>query len=255
MNELSLENLKNGPTDEERKSAQNQIAQSQVSLEKARKKKEDYQIIASFDGTVTATNGKIGEISTNSNSSNSTATSITVEVPGLYQIDVLVDQLDVVKVRTGQDVLIRFDSYPGETWSGSVDQVDPTPFTSQGVVSYKAKILFRSDSSMRLFNSMTATVTIVTEKKETAISIPTIAISRDGDKKTVRVWENGRIRPREVMVGITDGTNTEILSGITIGERIVNQAFKLTTASGSNSGFSLFGGSNRATRNAVRPGN
>lgn len=78
---LNLADMRDGPTKEEIQSALNQIEQSKISLAKARKKKEDYQIIAGFDGVITASNGKVGEISTNSNSSSTTSTSVTVEVP------------------------------------------------------------------------------------------------------------------------------------------------------------------------------
>lgn len=161
---LNLADMRDGPTREEIQSALNQIEQSKISLAKARKKKEDYQIIAGFDGVITASNGKVGEISTNSNSSSATSTSVTVEVPGLYEISVLVDQLDVVKIKEGQTAEIKFDAYSDQTFTGKVSQVDPTPTTNQGVVSYKALILFQSED-LRLYNSMTATVAIVTEER------------------------------------------------------------------------------------------
>lgn len=243
---LNLADLKDGPTKEEIASAKNQIEQAQVSLSKAKKKKEDYQIIASFDGVVTASNGKVGEISTNSNSSSTaSATSITVEVPGLYEISVLVDQLDVVKIKAGQTSTIKFDSYADKTFTGTVSEVDPTPVTSQGVVSYKAKILFQSDE-LRLYNSMTATVTIVTEERNDAVLVPTAAISQTDGKKTVRVWENGRPKVTEVKTGLVEGSNTEILTGVTVGQKVVNSAFSITTKS-SSSGFSLFGNRNRSS--------
>ncbi len=79
-NRLSYAEMLDGPTKEEVQSALNQIEQAKISLSKVRKKKEDYQMIAGFDGVITSSNGKVGEISTNSNSADS-ATSITVEVP------------------------------------------------------------------------------------------------------------------------------------------------------------------------------
>lgn len=129
-NKLSYQDMLDGPTSEEKQSALNQIEQAKISLTKAKKKKEDYQIIAGFDGVITSSNGKVGEISTNSNSADS-ATSVTVEVPGLYEISVLVDQLDVVKISEGQTATIKFDSYSDQTFTGTVSEVDPTPTTSQ----------------------------------------------------------------------------------------------------------------------------
>ncbi|MDQ1343613.1 MAG: HlyD family secretion protein [Patescibacteria group bacterium] len=243
---LNLADLKDGPTDEEIASAKNQIEQAAVSLAKVKKKKEDYQIIASFDGIVTASNGKVGEISTNSNSSSTaSATSVTVEIPGLYEISVLVDQLDVVKIKAGQASTIKFDSYSERSFTGTVSEVDPTPVTSQGVVSYKAKILFQSDE-LRLYNSMTATVTIVTEERSGVVLVPTSAISQTDGKKTVRVWTNGRSKTVEVKAGLTEGANTEILSGVNVGDKVVTTAFAITTKTGS-SGFSLFGAGRRSS--------
>lgn len=251
---LNLADLKDGPTKEEIAAAKNQIEQAKVSLAKTRKKKEDYQLIASFDGVVTASNGKVGEISTNSNSSSTaSATSITIEVPGLYEISVLVDQLDVVKIKAGQPATIKFDSYADKTFTGAVSEVDPTPVTSQGVVSYKAKILFQSDE-LRLYNSMTATVTIVTEQRDDAVLVPTAAISQMNGKKIVRVWENGRPRPVEVKTGLVEGSNTEILSGISVGNKVVNAAFSISTKTGASSGFSLFGGNRGGNRSGTSSG-
>lgn len=171
---------------------------------------------------------------------------MTVEVPGLYEISVLVDQLDVVKIKAGQNADIKFDSYADQTFTGSVLQVDPTPTTSQGVVSYKAIILFQSDD-LRLYNSMTATVTIVTEERTDVVMVPTAAISEIDGKKSVRVWKNGRPAPTRVTTGLVNGSNTEILTGIAIGDKVVSTAFSISTATKS-SGFSLFGAGNRSPR-------
>lgn len=169
---------------------------------------------------------------------------MTVEVPGLYEISVLVDQLDVVKIKAGQTADIKFDAYSDKTFTGSVSQVDPTPTTSQGVVSYKALILFQSDD-LRLYNSMTATVNIVTEERTGVVMVPTAAISETDGKKTVRIWKDGRPTATEVTTGLVSGSNTEILTGVALGDKVVSTAFSISTAAKS-SGFSLFGAGNRS---------
>ena len=113
----------------------------------------------------------------------------------------MVDQLDVVKIKEGQVAEIKFDAYADQTFTGTVSQVDPTPTTNQGVVSYKALILFQSDD-LRLYNSMTATVAIVTEDRSGVVMVPTAAISDNDGKKTVRVWKNGRPVPTPVTTGL-----------------------------------------------------
>ncbi len=153
-----------------------------------------------------------------------------------------------MKVREGQSASIKFDSYPNETFTGTVGEVDPTPATSQGVVSYKAVIWFQSDE-LRLYNSMTATVTIVTEERSGVVMVPTAAISSANEKKVVRVWKEGRPRPVEVKTGLTNGTNTEILEGIEISDKVVSTAFSISTAGvRSNGAFSIFNPASNRSR-------
>ncbi len=160
-----------------------------------------------------------------------------------------------MKVREGQPASIKFDSYPGETFTGTVNEVDPTPTTNQGVVSYKALIWFQSDE-LRLYNSMTATVTIVTEERTDAVMVPTAAISEFEGKKIVRVWKESRPRPIEVKTGLVNGSDTEILEGIEIGDKVVSTAFSISTAGArSNGAFSIFNpASNRSRSSGGMPG-
>lgn len=92
---------------------------------------------------------------------------------------------------------------------------------------------------------MTATVTIVTEERTGVVMVPTAAISEADGKKSVRVWKNGRPTATEVTTGLVSGTNTEILSGVALGDKVVSTAFSISTAAKS-SGFSLFGAGNRS---------
>lgn len=171
---------------------------------------------------------------------------MTVEVPNLYEIDVLVDQLDVVRVKSGQETIVTFDSYPGRTFTGSVGEIDATPVTNQGVVSYTVKIFLKTPDDVKLYNNMTATVTITLDEKNNTILVPTMAITNTNGRKTVRIFKNGRPVQQEVTTGDSEGEMTEILSGLDVGDRIVNRQFRLSTGSGTTtSGFSLFGGLGR----------
>lgn len=70
--------------------------------------------------------------------------------------------------------------------------------------------------------------------------VPTAAISENSGKKTVRVWKNGRPAPVEVTTGLVSGSNTEILAGVSLGDKVVSTAFSISTVNRS-SGFSIFG--------------
>ena len=101
---------------------------------------------------------------------------------------------------------------------------------------------------------MTATVTIITREADDAVLVPNSAItyaegqssaSSTGTAK-VDVLENGVPRPRPIQIGLSDGVNTQVLSGLQPGEQVV------TASSGgpqraTSSGSSIFGsaGGNR----------
>jgi multidrug resistance efflux pump len=53
----------------------------------------------------------------------------------------LVDQVDIVKINKGQPVEITFDAYSGYVVTGEISEIDPTPTTSAGVVSYTARVV------------------------------------------------------------------------------------------------------------------
>lgn len=124
VNKLNAEDLTNGPDATDITSAKNQITQAGISLEKAQRKLDDYKIVAEFDGTVSSVDFDAGE---NIEASNG----ITVEVPGIYEVTVALDQLDIVKIDLGQVATVTLDAYPDLVLTGTISSIDPTPTTEQ----------------------------------------------------------------------------------------------------------------------------
>ena len=72
---------------------------------------------------------------------------------------------------------------------------------------------------------MTATVTIVTQAADDAVLVPNTAISYASkgstDGTVVDVLRSGVVTPVQVQTGITDGINTQIVSGLAAGDQVV----------------------------------
>ena len=138
------------------------------------------------------------------------------------QIDTNVDEADIGNIKAGQDAEFSVDAYPGITFKGSVWQVRIAPITVQNVVTYDAVI--RVDNpGLKLKPGMTANVSIITARKKDVLRIPNAALrfmpagryKVGAGQRGYGVWiiENGKLRRIKVKTGISDGNDTELISG------------------------------------------
>lgn len=146
---------------------------------------------------------------------------VTLLDPQLVHLDVTLDEASVAKVKPGQSVTVTFDALPGQVFSGQVASVGPAGSASQGVVTFPVSVVF-DPRGASIPVGMTASVTIVTERKDGALTVPGRAIKRQGPKATVDViGRTGALETREVQTGMSgDGGRVEIVSGLSEGEKV-----------------------------------
>lgn len=148
-----------------------------------------------------------------------------------------VDEADIGNVKTGERVSFTVDAYPDDTFSGSVTQVRQEATTTNNVVTYQV-VISAPNKNLKLKPGLTANVTIYTLEKQGVLSVASKALRFVPTKELVgknekivdcagknKVWthENGVFKAHAVEIGITDGTNTEILSGIENGSTVVTE--------------------------------
>ena len=202
-------------------SAQNSVKSAQISLEKASLALKDYQIYATFDGVVRDIPWVVWDTVTSSSSS--TAENISITNSGGYEIRVSLDQVDIVKIQPGKNAKISLDAYANSTFTGTVSSVSPTPVESSNVVSYTAKILMPAIDK-DVYSNMSATVQIIVAEKNDILVIPTKAIKSDKWKTYVQVISgigtNSTSTQTEVILGTTDDASIEVISGVTVGQKL-----------------------------------
>jgi len=81
------------------------------------------------------------------------------------QINASVDEADIGRVKTGQEVTFRVDAYPDRVFHGTVTQVRLQPTTVQNVVTYNT-IIGVDNADGRIMPGMTATVSVIIRKSE-----------------------------------------------------------------------------------------
>lgn len=149
-------------------------------------------------------------------------------------------EIDVPKIKVGQKATVTLDSLPDITFTGKVVTVDRIGTTSNNVTSYPAMIQLDTVSPAILPN-MAASANIIIETKSDVLLVPSSAIQTQNGEATVRVLRNGKEEQVSVEVGLSSETQTEVISGVSLGEEIITGTTSSTTTRQSGGG-SIFGG-------------
>jgi HlyD family secretion protein len=157
-----------------------------------------------------------------------------------------VDEADVGRLKEKMEVDAVVDAFPGESFHGIVQQIRFSPNNVQGVVTYSAVVEVENPEE-KLRPGMTATITVKTKEAKNAMRVPNAAlryrpsppIGPDGKpvlqppeqplaKGQGKVYVLTSDKPGDekeeqklVQVGVTDGINTEIISGLETGSKVV----------------------------------
>ncbi len=227
----TLQTVMNWVSSDDKTLQLNSLKQSQLSLEQTSQQKDNYEIVAPFDGTIDAIGFKVGD--TVSSNAGTSANGITMSNPDIYEVTMLIDQIDIVQIDKWQEAEISFDAYPGYTATWFISTIDPTPVTSAGVVSYYANIAMKKWDK-KIYDGMSVTVTIIIDRKSNVLVVPSAAIQTIKWETAIPVMQWWTIVPKSVVVGITDGVNSEILSGLSLWDVVSLTTYTTSTASASS---------------------
>lgn len=145
------------------------------------------------------------------------------------ELEVVVELLstDAVKVKAGNRVIIENWGGP-KALAGTVDKVEPwgfTKYSALGVEEQRVKTTIRFDSDKaqreRLGHGFRVETRIVIWEQSDALTVPSSALIREGNRWSVYVVESGIAKLREVATGHNNGISAEVLGGLEVGESVV----------------------------------
>jgi HlyD family secretion protein len=152
-----------------------------------------------------------------------------VEIGDSRNLEIVVDLLsaDAVRVEAGQRVII--DRWGGDdALEGRVRLVEPfgyTKISALGIEEQRVNVVIDlvSDEQKweRLAHGYQVDVRIVLWEEDDALTVPLLALFRDGDKWAVFVDADGRAELRHVEIGRRNSLDAEVVSGLEAGERVV----------------------------------
>lgn len=126
---------------------------------------------------------------------------------------------DVADVKAGQPVAVTAQAYPGRTFNGKVTAVYPYMMKETRTARVRIEL---PNPDLALLPDMYGDVEIMTGGNETVVAVASSAVVDSGKRQVVLVdLGDGRFEPRNVMLGRTGDGITEILSGISEGDKIV----------------------------------
>jgi len=144
---------------------------------------------------------------------------MTIADLSVMQIKAGVNEVDIGKVRLGQDVKIDVDAYAGVTFHGVITHVAPAARDEQGVKIFDVEIDI-ADSDERLRPNMTANIEIQGDHREGVVTVPIETAFKRQGRYVAYVFDGSPQEPvgREIVTGIANIEKIEIVSGLKAGE-------------------------------------
>ncbi len=199
-------------------------------------------VTSPIDGTVNEVNIKNGDdLSRVSGSGSNAKAPIIVGDMGTLKTQVQVNEVDISNVKIGQKVTLTFDALPDFTTTGKVEAMDSLGTISSGVVTYNVTIGF-DEIDPKIKPGMSVSAAIITNAKSDVIMVPSSAVKIQSGQSYVEILQNGAPQKVNVQIGDTNGTDTEITSGVVVGDNVVTQTIAAGAKSTSTTSTNSSGG-------------
>lgn len=230
----SLRTLREGADAIDIQTTKLSLKQRENALLDAQENLAHYFIRAPFTGTIAKLSVKKGD-------SVSTSVSVATLITKQKIAQVSLNEVDAAKVKVGQKVTLTFDAIDGLSIAGQVSDIDTVGTVTQGVVTYVVTIAFDTQDD-RVKSGMSVSAAIITEMKQDVLMVPNSAVKSRGPMSYVEIFDTplvvantgasgantgipSAIPPRQqsVVLGLSNDTMTEIVSGLKGGEQVITR--------------------------------
>ena len=207
-------------------------AQAQVSQAKAQlaEKEEEFRnstIISPIDGIVLSRDVEVGSAVSSILVLGSSATLVmTLGDTREVYVKGKVDESDIGKVEPGRQARIKVESYKDRTFDGKVTKISPLGVEKDNVTTFEVRVSI-DNAKGELKSQMTANAEIILEEHKGVLMIPEASLIYDKDRKAfVEIPDPSSKDGKKkvpVTVGISNGSKTELLSGLKEQQQVILQ--------------------------------
>lgn len=201
--------------------AQFALNDSQVRLAAAQAALAQVDIKAPVAGIVKSVAIEPGDVVAAATAS-STSSLLTIAQTETVQVTANITETDIAGIAVGQTLRITVDALTLENQAGSVSEISLTPkIDSTGIVTYLVTGTF-TDPDARILDGMTTFVTFIKKEKPGVLLVSNKAVYiKDAQQYVTVQKEDGTLEERAVTCGLTNGTVSEVLDGLSAGEKVV----------------------------------
>lgn len=121
-----------------------------------------------------------------------------------FIIELMVDEMDIVKLEVGQKTLVTLDAYGAQVFEASIKKIYPTK--NERTQTFKIDAVFYNNPP-KLFPGLAGEANIIIAEKQDALIIPREFLLNENQVLT----EDGAV---DIVTGLQDLNNIEIISGI-----------------------------------------
>ena len=209
------------------KQAQAQVQQAQASLDQLNEQLSYTTLVAPIDGMVLSRDVEVGDAVSSILVLGSTAT-LVMTIGDIHQVyvDGKVDEADIGNVYLGQAARIHVESFPNKIFNGKVTKISPLGVSKDNVTTFEVRVSIDNPTG-ELKALMTANAEIVVTEHHDALSVPEQSMSWDNQKNAFVFVPDPKAKDGQkklpVTAGISNGTRTEILTGLKEGDAVVLQ--------------------------------
>ena len=206
------------------------IKQAEIEVNDAKTNLGYTKIVAPIDATIISIPVSEGQTV---NANQTTPTIVQVADLSKVLIKPEISEGDITKVTAGMEVKFSTLSDPDKIYRATIDSVDPAMTTltdneytesvsdTNAVYYYANVVVENPDNNLRIGMTTQNTITIADIKN--TLLIPTMTLKKQNNKVFVNVLTTAnQVEQREVQIGLNDDMNTQILSGLTEGEKVVS---------------------------------
>lgn len=234
-------------------SARAKLSTSQVQVAQAQADLGEATLTAPFAGIIGAVNGQVGQIN---GINSSTSTLLTVMSDDL-QLSALINEADIGRIKIGQDVAFTSSAFTDKTFTGKVIKITPQA-ESVSNVQYYPVLISCNDPENILLSGMSVSANIIIASQTNVLTVPMMAVSYGetymkehpgaggggaaaantagtGTAGYVVVLENNQPVLKSVVLGVSDGSNYAVISGLNEGEQVIVGSQSAASSSSSSS--------------------
>lgn len=221
------------------------VAQAQAQVDTARNNLANTAITAPIDGVLAV-------FSLNAGDQASPSVSVGTLITTQQTAKITLNEVDVLRIHVGDRATLTFDALSNFSLTGHVAAIDTLGTVSQGVVNYIVQLALDSQDA-RIKPGMSVTASIITATKTDVLTLPSSAVKLRADTPSVESFDppfapdaNGLVKTqakpanKEVEIGISNDTQTEVIAGLSEGDMVVVQTI-LPDAKRTANGNSAFG--------------